>query len=228
MFEHRSAAMVQAGRTAAEAGTPDAGGVPDFSAELYRDVVDFASSTPGWVQSFAAFFTEAALVLLFGFLLLACWRARRMPARSLAIALLSVLGVGVAYSLSELIKLLIEQDRPCRAMRVTTIAECPPLGDWSFPSNHSVIAGATAFGVFAAWRKLGVTALILGAATAFSRVFLGVHYPHDVLVGFLFGVVMTALLVRLLSQTATQLVLKLPSHRPHDIDEQPTVQLPRI
>lgn len=220
--------MVQAGRTAAEEGTPGTGGVPEVSAELYRDVVDFASSTPGWVQAFAAFFTEAALVLLFGFLLLACWRARRMPARSMAIALLGVVGVGVAYSLSELVKLLVEEDRPCRAMQVTTISECPALGDWSFPSNHSVIAAAAAFGVFAAWRALGIPALLLAAATAFSRVFLGVHYPHDVLVGFLFGVIMSALLIHLLSRTATELVLKLPTHRPYEVEDQPTVQLPRI
>ncbi|MER5393673.1 phosphatase PAP2 family protein, partial [Saccharopolyspora sp. NPDC002686] len=187
--------MVQAGRTPAGAGNPDnAGGVPDISAELYRDVVGFAAGTPEWVQSFAAFFTEAALVLLFGFLLLSCWRARRMPARSMAIALLGVVAVGVAYALSEILKSLIQENRPCRAMHVTTIVECPAPGDWSFPSNHSVISGAAAIGVLVAWRKLGIPALLLAMGAAFSRVFVGAHYPHDALVGLLFGALVSAVM----------------------------------
>lgn len=225
--------MVHAGRTMAGASNPDsAGGVPDISAEWYRDVVGFAADAPGWLQGFAAFFTEAALVLLFGFLLLACWRARRMPARALGIALLGVVGVGVAYSLSELFKVLVAEERPCRAMQVSTIVACPPPGDWSFPSNHSVIAGAAALGVFAAWRALGIPALLLGMGTAFSRVFVGAHYPHDVLVGFLFGALVSTVLVLLLSRTATQLVEKLPMYRakPAAVSaaEQPTVRIPRL
>ncbi|MGW1681292.1 phosphatase PAP2 family protein [Saccharopolyspora sp. NPDC002376] len=228
--------MLQAGGIAAGAGNPDtASGVPDISAELYRDVVDFAAGTPGWVQSFAAFFTEAALVLLFGFLLLACWRARRMPARSMAIALLGVLAVGVAYALSEILKSLIEENRPCQAMHVTTIVECPPPGDWSFPSNHSVIAGAAAIGVLAAWRKLGIPALLLAVGAAFSRVFVGAHYPHDALVGLLFGAIVSAVVILLLSRVAAQLVQKLRANRTtgrvlsaDSESEQPTMQIPRI
>ncbi|MER7016078.1 phosphatase PAP2 family protein [Saccharopolyspora sp. NPDC000359] len=206
--------------------------MPDISAEWYRAVVGFAADAPSWVQTFAAFFTEAALVLIFGFLLLACWRARRTSARSLGVALLCVVGVGVAYVLSELFKLVVEEERPCRVMQVSTIVACPPPGDWSFPSNHSVIAGAAALGVLVAWRSLGIPALLLGMGTAFSRVFVGAHYPHDALVGFLFGLLVPTLLVLLLARTATHLVAQLPMFRSAPavvtVDDQPTEQIPRI
>jgi undecaprenyl-diphosphatase len=66
----------------------------------------------------------------------------------------------------------------------------------SFPSGHASVAFACATVI--AWRvpRLGVPAFVLAAAIAWSRVYVGVHWPLDVLGGAVLGVlVATALLM---------------------------------
>ena len=61
-------------------------------------------------------------------------------------------------------------------------------GDYSFPSGHTCASFAAA-GVY--WRmlpkKFGIPLVILAAMIAFSRLYVGVHYPTDVLAGLLIG-----------------------------------------
>lgn len=42
-------------------------------------------------------------------------------------------------------------------------------------------------GLLLTWRPLGLAVLPVAVLAAFSRVFVGVHYPHDVVAGFLLG-----------------------------------------
>jgi undecaprenyl-diphosphatase len=187
--------------------------VPDISADWYRDVVDFAATTPAWLQSFAAFFTDAAIMLLLGFMLVCWWRARKQPARPMAFALIAPVGMVVAYGLSETTKAIMQVERPCRTLaNVVTISECPPPGDWSFPSNHSVIAGATVVGIVFAWRTLGYLAGLVGLCAAASRVFVGAHYPHDAAAGFVLGAAVAAVMALVLVHAVTKLVSRLREH----------------
>ena len=61
-------------------------------------------------------------------------------------------------------------------------------GDYSFPSGHTCASFAAA-GVY--WRmlpkKFSIPLLILAAMIAFSRLYVGVHYPTDILAGLLIG-----------------------------------------
>lgn len=60
--------------------------------------------------------------------------------------------------------------------------------DWSFPSGHATSSIAAAMVMF--WmlpKKIGVSALALALVICFSRLYVGVHYPSDVLVGILIG-----------------------------------------
>ena len=61
--------------------------------------------------------------------------------------------------------------------------------DFSFPSGHSGASFAAATAIFCTMpKKYGVAALILAALIAFSRLYVGIHYPTDVLVGILDGI----------------------------------------
>lgn len=60
--------------------------------------------------------------------------------------------------------------------------------DFSFPSGHAGSSFAAATAIFCMTRnKGGVAALILAALIAFSRLYIGIHYPSDVIAGVLTG-----------------------------------------
>lgn len=101
-------------------------------------------------------------------------------------------GVGIAYVVSEALKMLFTQPRPCSRWPIA--AECPPAGDWSLPSNHATLAFAAAVVIaLAAGRGwMAWTAVALAVLVALGRVAQGVHYVHDVAAGALLGLVVTA------------------------------------
>ena len=82
---------------------------------------------------------------------------------------------------------LIARSRPYDCIRGLIPLITPPT-DYSFPSGHT--AASFAVGVLL-FRKLpkryGIPALVLAALIGFSRLYLGVHYPSDVLAGALLG-----------------------------------------
>ncbi|MCK2221768.1 phosphatase PAP2 family protein [Actinomadura sp. ATCC 31491] len=159
---------------------------------MYRDIVDFAHGTPAWLHTLAEVGTDAGLFLFAALFAVAFLRAWRGPARDLALVVAGPVGIVLAYLVSEIVKSVIREDRPCRGVPAT-IAACPPPSDWSFPSNHSVIAAGAAATLVLVWRALAWLVFPLAAVMAFSRVFVGVHYPHDVIAGYLLGVTLAPL-----------------------------------
>ncbi|MEU8363523.1 phosphatase PAP2 family protein [Nonomuraea sp. NPDC048882] len=192
---------------------------------VYEDIVDFARSTPGWLHTLAEVGTDAGLFVFAALFVVVAVRAWRAPARELALAVSGPAGIVLAYILSEVIKTFVQEDRPCRG-GIATIAACPPLDDWSFPSNHSVIAAGAAATLVLAWRSLAWAVFPLAVVMAFSRVFVGVHYPHDVAAGFLLGATLAPLFALLLVGAVTPAVrllrARLPEHlRPAAPDPAP-------
>lgn len=182
-------------------------GAPDFSADLYRDITEFAQGTPSWVHEAADVGTNAGLLLFAVLFVAGWWRARGLDARAMGLALAAPFAVVAAYLVSEVSKSFIQEERPCRAVAgAVHIAACPAQGDWSFPSNHATIAAASAAAIVVAWRALAPLVLPLAALMAFSRVFVGVHYPHDVAAGFLVGVVVAPLVALALVRVLRLLV----------------------
>ncbi|MEU1689440.1 phosphatase PAP2 family protein [Micromonospora sp. NPDC005707] len=183
--------------------------VPEVSADWYHDIVEFADRTPEPVHWFALHFTEGAIVLL-GVLLVLAALARLVgrDLRGRALALAAPVAVVCAYASSEGLKTLIAEDRPCRspADLVIVAGHCPPAGDWSFPSNHATIAGALAAATLLLHRRIGLVAVPLAVLAAFSRTFVGVHYPHDVAAGLLLGVLVGTLLTPVLARPVAEVL----------------------
>ena len=91
-----------------------------------------------------------------------------------------VLGDGI-------IKPIIERMRPFLSDPHIVLLIPPPSG-FSFPSGHSGSSFAAATVLCFYHKKAGAAALLLAFLIAFSRLYLSVHYPSDVLAGALLGV----------------------------------------
>jgi undecaprenyl-diphosphatase len=65
--------------------------------------------------------------------------------------------------------------------------------DFGFPSDHAVAAGAIAAGLLMLDLTLGIVASIFALLMALSRVYVGVHYPGDVVAGLALGAVVALL-----------------------------------
>ena len=59
--------------------------------------------------------------------------------------------------------------------------------DFSFPSGHTSASFAAAVAIFACNKKWGIGALVLAAVIAFTRLYLYVHFPTDVIAGIFLG-----------------------------------------
>ena len=62
------------------------------------------------------------------------------------------------------------------------------LHDFSFPSGHTIASFEAATALLIGNKKLGIPAMILAVLIAFSRLYLYVHYPTDVLVSIVLGI----------------------------------------
>ena len=156
----------------------------------YLDVVGFAQHTP-WLNAIGIAFTNYGLVLEGLAILWLLWRARHRDDEGLARALWIPIAVGVAYVLDSGLKQIIAEPRPCRAIpNVLTILPCDAHTDYSFPSNHTVIAAAFAAAlILSSSRRWSILAWVFAILMAASRVYVGAHYPHDVVAGLLVGAV---------------------------------------
>lgn len=85
-----------------------------------------------------------------------------------------------------ILKPLVGRERPCD-IHVPEDMLLACLSDHSFPSGHTAAAFAAAVALILCHKKAGIFALILAFMMGFSRLYLFVHYPSDVIAGALLG-----------------------------------------
>lgn len=86
-----------------------------------------------------------------------------------------------------LLKNLVARARPCHLNTAVELLISEPT-DYSFPSGHTMSSFAAAVILYRADKKLGIPALILAFLIAFSRLYLYVHFPSDVIAGAVIGI----------------------------------------
>ncbi|MBR0138446.1 MAG: phosphatase PAP2 family protein [Erysipelotrichaceae bacterium] len=141
--------------------------------------LDFLMPVITYLGSVSVFYIFVALIML-----------TKEKYRNTAIILLVSIAAG--YVLGNLIlKNVIARSRPFWIREGMEIIVKKPT-DYSFPSGHTVSATVSAMVLLIRHHKLGFFAMILSSLIAFSRLYLYVHFPSDVLGGIILGIITAA------------------------------------
>lgn len=170
-------------------------------------VHDFADST-SWLHGFMTFMAKDGIVLLAITLLAGWWLGRRNSSpRLVALAVWAAIAAAVALLLVQPIASAAGEQRPFVVLHFTPlIAHGRDVG---FPSDHATGAGAIAAGLFFVSWQLGLVTTLIALLIAFSRVYVGVHFPQDVAAGLALGAVVAIIGVFLVVPLLTRLVERL-------------------
>lgn len=112
-----------------------------------------------------------------------------VPGTGPGLAVLMACGAVVALAVSQLLKRVCRRQRPCVGIgphAVKALAEIPDA--FSFPSGHTAVAFAVATALASPAHGLAEVAAVLACGIGVSRVYLGAHYPLDVLAGAGLGI----------------------------------------
>lgn len=156
---------------------------------IFYAINDFTRHTP-WLHPVAYGYATYGTVL-FALMMLAGWWSTRSAgdSRRMAAALWAPLGVLVALAINQPIADAVGEVRPCNALHDIVVLHCN--ADAGFPSDHAVMAGAATVGLWLVNRRLGLLAAIAAAVMGFARVYVGAHYPQDILGGYVLGVLVS-------------------------------------
>ncbi|MFE2066430.1 phosphatase PAP2 family protein [Streptomyces sp. NPDC059467] len=148
---------------------------------LFSSVTDFARATP-WLNTPMEVWTNFGLGVFAILMITGWWHARRRGTRAMTLALTAPVAVLTAFAAAEVVKRIVAEVRPCRSMPHAYVVDaCPAPSDYAFPSGHSTVAAASVAALFLLDRRLSAIAAVFAVVEGFSRVYVGAHYPHDVL-----------------------------------------------
>lgn len=176
-----------------------------LDSRLFLDVNDLQRAT-GWLHGVGLAYAKLLGPALLAVLLLAGVAVgRRRGAPTLAAALWAGLSTLVAVGLNQPLVHAFGRARPYAALRHVSLLGTPSV-DGSFPSDHATLAGAALVGLLLVDRRLGLAATAAGLLLAATRVYVGAHYPGDVLAGLVVGGVVAGLGWLVLRRPLTALV----------------------
>ena len=102
------------------------------------------------------------------------------------------------------LKHLVSRLRPCQIDQAFALLVERPSSS-SFPSTHTAWAFAAAAAIFMRHRIAGIAAFVAAALIAFSRMYLFLHFPTDVLFGIAMGIALGVLADRLTDRVGRKL-----------------------
>jgi undecaprenyl-diphosphatase len=119
-----------------------------------------------------SFSSVLCLILLF-------WQSAFIHAAGLFLSIVMV----VNQSIVQLVKRIVNRPRPYTVIKQASAIK-PPKCKYSFPSGHTNAAFSIAFVLSYVFPALSILFFTLAGLVAISRIYLGYHYPTDVVVGF--------------------------------------------
>lgn len=170
-----------------------------------------AAILTGVAMALNVVFGPTAGVVLIVAVALYLWVVRRSLAKAVAFGLVASSG----WVASEFFKLIIARQRPNPAMLFDPLS--PETGSNSFPSGHVSFAVAMGFALYflasgTRWAKVTAFAAVATAlVVAWSRLYIGVHYPTDVAASFLAASAAVVLLAGLWNRFTPRLADRLPA-----------------
>lgn len=186
----------------------ESGSNPDV--DLLYDINGLAKDAPHWFDRVMEFVGEYGLLLAMVLLVLWCWwsvrrRSEEDAASSVAALVWAPLAAGVAVLVNVPIRGFVERPRPFVDHQGLDVLVAGKT-DFSFVSDHATITMALGVGLFVANRRFGLAGIGLALLEGFCRVYMGVHYPTDVVGGFALGTAVVLLLSPLASALLTPLM----------------------
>lgn len=182
---------------------------------LFEAINDFAQSTP-WLHAPMEAFAKYGIVLFAALCLVGWWVARDRDSRTMAAALITPGAALIAIAAQQVIVKLVDEGRPY-ALLPETLVLVTRTTDPSFPSDHACVCGAVAAGLFFVDRRLGRIAALASLVMAFARVYVGAHWPLDVIAGLAVGAGIAVLLMLLLRPPVAGLVERMRRGRLHPL-----------
>lgn len=158
---------------------------PDWLSKPAADVTDVGASW--WI------ITLTTLIIIAAWAVKQFWRSARMNTimtGAISMAAYVLVSVGLAALIVNILKRVIGRPRPVMSGDHGLFSINPLTHNFdfeSFPSGHATTNGALFMALALLFPRFRWPLLILGVCFALTRVFIGVHFPSDVTVGFGFG-----------------------------------------
>ena len=183
------------------------GSNPDIS--LLYDINGIAKDAPRWFDRVMEFVGEYGIIVGLVVLVLLSWgsvrkRPQDAPA-GVAGLVWAPLAAGLALLANIPIRGFVNRPRPFVDHQGIDVL-VSGKDDYSFVSDHATLTMAIGVGLFMASRKYGLIGIGLALLEGFCRVYMGVHYPTDVIGGFALGTAVALLLAPLAMMLLNPLV----------------------
>ncbi|MFJ4865804.1 MULTISPECIES: phosphatase PAP2 family protein [unclassified Streptomyces] len=182
-------------------------GGPNVDVSLLYGINGAARHAPAWLDRAVSLAGEYGILLALVLLVLWCWHGARRQDEATAVEACAALvwaplAAGLALLVNVPLREFVGRPRPFmqhEGLQVLDSGLGTGLGhtEFSFVSGHTTLAMALGVGLFVANRRFGLLGIGLAFAEGLCRVYMGVHYPTDVIGAFALGTAVVLLLAPL-------------------------------